>query len=66
MSFNIVNPELANKSKFARQGDVDREDQISTLRQRLLDPSTPEGCKTHIENAIAKIEYHPRRREVIR
>jgi len=66
MSFNIVKPELANKRKFARQGDIDREDQITTLRQRLLDPSTPEGCKSHIENAIARIEYRPRRREVIR
>lgn len=66
MYHNIVNPDLANKRKIARQGDIDREDQITTLRQRLLDPSTPEGCKSHIEKAIEKIEYHPRRREVIR
>lgn len=40
----------------------DREEQIATLREKLLSPSTPEGSKSALQSAIDKITYRPRRK----
>ena len=45
---------------FAKK--VDPEEQIATLRKRLLSPSTPEGLKPAIQSAIDSITYRPRRK----
>lgn len=43
-----------------------RQEQIETLQAKLSSPSTPEGLKESLQNAIARIEYRPRSQEVIR
>ena len=70
MPVNIVDHPLANKRKYCATAQTTappRDEQIETLRAKLLHPSTPESVKPSIEAAIVRIEYRPRhRRELIR
>lgn len=65
MPVNIQHESLDHKHNGVVIEDT-RQEEIAVLQAKLLSPSTPDGLKHHIENAIARIEYRPRNLEVIR
>jgi hypothetical protein len=55
--FTQKQQDTAHPSSIPAPSNPTKSDRINTLRERLLDPSMPEGLKRHVQAAIDKITY---------